>query len=92
MNITLNILGIMKEYIGEDTVSFEFAGDASFGDLLAKIHSRYADHLPESLWDKKTQQFRPGILCVGEGRDLESKETVLKNGEVISVAVHMAGG
>ena len=93
MNITLNFLGLIKEHIGEESATFTFNNNkANFGDLMAEIHRRYQERLPAVLWDAQHQEFKPGILCVGEGRDLESKETPLKDGETITIAVHMAGG
>ena len=92
MNITVNFLGLLKEHIGRESVTFALDKDASFGDVLAEINHRYGERLPAGLWDHKKLEFRPGILCVGEGRDLETKDTLLKDGEIISIAVHMAGG
>ena len=92
MNITLNFLGLLRDHIGEESATFTFDKEADFGDLLAEIHRRYQERLPTVLWDQQKQEFKPGILCVGEGRDLESRDTVLKDGETITIAVHMAGG
>lgn len=92
MNVTLNFLGLFKEYIGKDTVSMELPENANYGDLLNEIGNRYGEKLPKTLWDHEKREFKPGILCVGEGRDLETRDTTLKPGESISVVVHMAGG
>ena len=78
--------------MGTETLSVELPEAAAFGDLMDEIGRRFADRLSESIWDKKNRQFKPGILCVGEGRDLESKDTPLKEGENITMMAVMAGG
>jgi molybdopterin converting factor small subunit len=92
MNVTVNFLGLFKEYIGTEVVSIELPDDSVYADLLEEINRRYGEKLPPSLWDKSKREFKPGILCVGEGRDLEDGKTVLKSGETISIVVHLAGG
>ncbi|MFO7963603.1 MAG: MoaD/ThiS family protein [Desulfobacterales bacterium] len=92
MNVTIHLLGLFKEYIGTDTADLELPEGAVYGDLLAEIGRRFGESLPKSLWDSETLEFKPGILCVGEGRDLERKDQPLKPGESISIVVHMAGG
>lgn len=92
MNVTLNFLGLFKDYIGSESVFLKLSDDAVYGDLLDEIDRQYGEKLPKSLWSHERREFRPGILCVGEGRDLETRETTLKPGETISVVVHMAGG
>ena len=92
MNIILNFLGLIQEHIGEKSVTFTFEKDVCFGDVLVEIHRRYKERLPTDLWDPRKLEFRPGILCVGEGRDLENKDTMLKDGEMIFILVQIAGG
>ena len=92
MHITLNFLGLLKEYIGESSVIFSLEQGADFGDVLSEIHHRYGERLPAGIWDPQKMEFKTGVLCVGEGRDLEERNTLLKDGEMISIAVHMAGG
>lgn len=92
MNITLHFLGLIKEHIGKESVTFTFEKDACFGEVLTEIHHRYKERLTTDLWDPKKLEFRPGILCVGEGRDLENKGTMLKDGETIFIVVQIAGG
>ena len=92
MKVILNFMGILREYTGDHQISLELPDEAHFGDLLNEIQKRYGNRLPGSLWDKEHQQFMPGILCVGEGRDFETKETLLKDGEKILFLMPMAGG
>jgi len=92
MNVTINFLGILSEYIGTDTVFMELLQGATYGDLLNEVSHKFGDRLPKGVWDKENCQFRAGVLSIGEGRDLETKETVLKDGENITIVVHMAGG
>lgn len=92
MKITLKLMGLLNEHIGEESVFLEFSPGATFGDLLKKFHNQYGELIPDGLWDTSKCQFRPGILCVGEGRDMETKETPLKDGETIYLVAHIAGG
>jgi molybdopterin converting factor small subunit len=92
MNVTVNFLGLFKEHIGTDTVSMTLTENAVYRDLLKEINARFGEKLPKGLWDHERCEFKPGILCVGEGRDLDSKDQALKPGETISIVVHMAGG
>ena len=92
MNVNLNFLGLFKEHIGEETVSMELPENADYGELLDEIGRRYGKKLPKTLWDHEKREFQPGILCVGEGRDLETRNTIIKPEETISIVVHMAGG
>jgi molybdopterin converting factor small subunit len=92
MKISITFVGILREVAGEETASIELGEGAIYGDLLQEIDRRYGKRLPESFWDKNACQFRPGILAVGEGRDLEEKDAALKDGENIAIVVHMAGG
>lgn len=92
MNVTITFAGLLREYIGEETVVMTLRQGAVYGDLLHEIQDCYGKRLPEILWDKQACRFRPGILAVGEGRDLEEKDTPLKEDENIAIVVHMAGG
>lgn len=92
MDVTLNFMGLLKGYIGTESVSLKLPEKAVFGDLLDEIDRQYGEKLPNSLWNHNRREFKSGILCVGEGRDLETRETTLKPGETISIVVHMAGG
>lgn len=92
MHVNVNFLGLFREHTGTDAAALELPDGAVYGDLLDEIHRRYGARLPNSLWDHQRREFKPGILCVGEGRDLERRDTALKPGETLSVVVHMAGG
>jgi molybdopterin converting factor small subunit len=92
MKITLNLVGILSEHFGTDVLTVELANGARFGDLTNEIALRFGDRLPKSIWDKENMTFKPGILCVGEGRDIDSRETLLKENENITVVILMAGG
>lgn len=92
MKITLNLLGILSEHFGTDVLTVNLPDGAKFGDLTNEVDVKFGKRLPKSIWDKKSATFKPGILCVGEGRDIESKETLLKENENISVVILMAGG
>jgi molybdopterin converting factor small subunit len=92
MEIHLEFTGILKELFGTGSLHIELPARATFGDLMADIDRRFMDRLPESIWDRDKCEFKPGVLCVGEGRDLASIDTPLKDGETITIMAVMAGG
>jgi len=92
MKVTVLFLGIMKTYTGEDTVTFDFPNEASYGDLMRHIGERFSGKLPEKIWDGESESFKELVLAVGEGRDLQSPDTLLKEDEEIKIMLALAGG
>jgi molybdopterin converting factor small subunit len=92
MQVTLNFLGLLREYVGAGEASFALRPGAVYGDLLREIDARFGNRMPDSIWDKSGCRFRPGILSVGEGRDLDDPSAELRDNETIAVTIHMAGG
>ncbi len=93
MRVRVHFMGPLADYVGGDLVSFDFPGKrADYGDLLDRIHERFGDHLPDRIWDSSSRCFQGGILVVGEGRDLDERETLLKDEEEIKVLPVFGGG
>ena len=92
MNVTVIFLGIIKTYTGEDAVSFDFPGEATYGDLMHHIGKRFSGKLSEEIWDADAEAFRESVMAVGEGRDLQSRDTLLKENEEIKILLALAGG
>ena len=44
------------------------------------------------IWDSEANVFKAGILTIGSGRDLDSRETRLTEGEEIKVLPMLGGG
>ena len=92
MKVTVIFLGILKTYTGEDTVVIEFPEQASYGDLMHHIGQRFYGKLPEEIWDGDSETFKESVLAVGDGRDLQSSDTPLKENEEIKILLALAGG
>ena len=78
MKVTVIFLGIMKTYTGEDTVTFDFPGEATYGDLMHHIGRRFSGKMPEEIWDEESEKFKDLVMAVGEGRDLQSPRHLKK--------------
>ena len=92
MDITVTFIGPLIEYTGQRTVLFSFSDGALYGTLLDEFDRRFGDRLPEPMWDREQRFFKKGILVIGAGRDLETRETPLRDGEEIKMVPVMGGG
>ena len=85
-------LGPLGQQAGSVAVRFDLPPGAVYGDLLDRIGQRFGPRFHERIWDAEANTFGPGILSVGQGRDLESRETPLVDGEEIKIVPVFAGG
>lgn len=92
MEITINFFGPLGDQAGQKTVVLYLPDGASYGDLLDEIGKRFGDRFHERLWEVKEKIFKPGILVVGLGRDLDNRETPLLDGEEIKIIPILSGG
>jgi molybdopterin converting factor small subunit len=92
MNVTVIFFGILKEKAGLETLELGLPDGATFGDLMREIGSRFGEKFPETAWDREANAFKPPIMTVGDGRDLESPDTPLIEGENIKIVAPLAGG
>ncbi len=92
MKVTVQFMGPLKDYAGEQTVDFDLPDQALYGALLDEIERRFGARFPEKLWDRKAGGFQAGILAMGRGRDLDDPETLLMDGEEIKVLPLFGGG
>ncbi len=92
MEVGVRFFGPLAELAGQETVDFTLPEGATYGLLLDEIDRRLGRRLHGRLWDREARSFRAGILVVGEGRDLDSRETPLRHGEVIKVVPVLTGG
>ena len=91
MKITAEFHGILAEWVGSASASFDFPAGATYSDLLAEIGRRYGRNMPEQLWDAENKMFKK-VQAHGKGRTLASKETPLMEGEQIQFLLMIAGG
>ena len=92
MKVTVSFMGPLREYAGESRVEFALPGEATFGLVLDEIGRRFGDRLPPRIWDSEARAFKAGILTIGTGRDLDSRETAVLDGEEIKVLPMLGGG
>jgi molybdopterin converting factor small subunit len=85
-------MGPLKDYVGEQTAEFDLPDQAAYGILLGEIGRRFGQCFPEKIWDRNGGGFKPGILVMGTGRDLENPEIILMDGEEIKVLPLLGGG
>ena len=92
MKITVKFMGPLRDYVGEQTVRFDFADPVTYGALLREIGRRYGHCFPEKIWDTNGGGFKAGILIMGKGRDLSDRETALMENEEIKILPLLGGG
>ncbi len=92
MEILVHFLGILRNRLGVETLLIELPEGAVFGDLMDDMARRFKDRSLENIWDQQNRQIKPGVLCIGEGRDFESVDIPLKHRENVRIMALMAGG
>jgi molybdopterin converting factor small subunit len=92
MKVNVTFFGPLAEQAGEETVQFDLPEGASYGDLLDGIGHRFGDRFHERIWDREVNSFKPGVLTIGAGRDLGSRNIPLTDGEEIKIVPLLGGG
>jgi molybdopterin converting factor small subunit len=92
MKVTVQFMGPLKDFVGEQTAEFDFPEQVTYGFLLDEIGKRFGTCFPEKIWDTNGGGFKPGILVMGTGRDLDDRDTLLEEGEEIKVLPLLGGG
>jgi len=92
MNVSAVFHGILSDWVGTDRDDFELPANASYADLLAEIGARYGAGMPSQLWDTAENNFRGPIMASGDGRNIDSLQTILKDGEEIIFLLMLSGG
>ena len=92
MQVTVMFFGPLREQAGQETVHFHLPKGGTYGILLDEIGNRFGHQFHERIWDEKEKAFKPGILIVGTGRDLDSRDTPLYDGEEIKIVPMLGGG
>ncbi len=92
MQVVVKFFGPLSEQTGQETVLFSLTRGTTYGHLLDEIGQRFGHHFHERFWDSDQKTFKAGILAVGVGRDLDSREIPLQDGEEIKIVPLLAGG
>jgi molybdopterin converting factor small subunit len=92
MKVTVRFFGPLGKQAGQEIVHFDFPKGGTYGDLLDEIGNRFGNRFHERIWDAQKNVFKPGILVIGTGRDLDSRDTSLNDGEEIKIVAVLGGG
>ena len=91
MNVTAEFHGILSEWMGTRTASFDLPAGATFSDLMKEIGRRYGRKMPDQLWNKENNTFKK-VRAHGRERVIASADTPLLDGEKIQFLLMIAGG
>jgi molybdopterin converting factor small subunit len=92
MKVSVQFMGPLKNFAGAEKAGFSFPGEVTYGTLLDEIGRRFGERFPAKIWDTNGGGFKAGILIMGNGRDLDDRETLLEDGEEIKVLPLLGGG
>ena len=92
MNITASFHGILADWIGVRSASFDLSPNATHADLMMAIHQRYAHNMPEQLWNQREKRFTKEVIISGKGAIAAVMETPLADNEKIEFLLMIAGG
>ena len=92
MNVSARFHGILADWVGTPTASFELSADATYTDLMKEIGRRYRKNMPGQLWDKEKNTFKKQVQAFGHGRILNDLAVQLLEGEQVTFLLMMAGG
>jgi hypothetical protein len=92
MNITAQFHGLLADWVGTPSASFELAEDSTYVDLMLEIGRRYRQNMPAQLWDQKTNSFTKKIRAFKDDKALNPVNNSLTDGDGITFMVLIAGG
>lgn len=92
MKVSARFHGILADWVGTPTASFELSADATYADLMKEIGHRYRKNMPGQLWDKERNTFKKQVQAFGDGRTLNDLAIQLLEGEKVTFRLMMAGG
>ena len=92
MNVELRFFASFREAVGQKIVEAEYPEGITIGEVLRELESEYEGLAGELIEDG---DLRPGINVLKSGREalhLDGMETVLEEGDRLSVFPPVAGG
>jgi hypothetical protein len=92
MNITASFHGILADWIGTRSASFNLPSGATYTDLMAAIRRRYAHNMPDQLWDERKNTFKKQVIISGRGAISNLINVPLKDNDVVEFLLMIAGG
>jgi len=93
MDLELRFFATFREAVGQKTLEREFEDGATVGEVLLTLESAY-DGLEGKLIDDQGD-LQPNLNILKNGREvlhMEGTETVMEDGDTLSVFPPVAGG
>jgi molybdopterin synthase sulfur carrier subunit len=93
MELELRFFATFREVVGQKTLEREFEDGATVGEVLLTLESAYTG-LEDDLVDD-AGDLQPNLNILKNGREvlhMEGTETVLEDGDTLSVFPPVAGG
>ena len=92
MNITASFHGILADWIGTRSANFNLPPNATYADLMMAIHRRYAQNMPDQLWDERKNTFKKQVIISGRGTISNLINVSLKDNDTVEFLLMIAGG
>jgi hypothetical protein len=92
MKISTQFHGILTDWVGAASASFDLPEDATYADLMDEIGRRFGRNMPEQLWDREKNSFNKTVQALGKGRTLNAANISLLEEETITFILMIAGG
>mgnify|MGYP000356766701 CR=1 FL=1 len=92
MNVELRFFATFRQAVGQKIVEREFPEGTTIGEVLYELEAEYDDLAGQLIED---DELRPHINVLKSGREalhLDGMETVLEDGDRLSIFPPVAGG
>lgn len=93
MDLELRFFATFREAVGQKTLEREFEDGSTVGEILGSLEAEY-DGMEGNLLDGEGQ-LQPNLNILKNGREvlhMEGPETVMEDGDTLSVFPPVAGG
>ena len=92
MKIETQFHGVLADWVGAPSASFELSEGATYADLIQAINRRYRRSMPDQLWDQENDRFHSKVRAFRKGRAVDAMDLQLLDGEELTFYLMMAGG
>jgi len=92
VKITLESIGKLSSYFGNENINIDLDDEASIMDLLSVIDDRWGAILPGFMWNSKKQKFRGPIIIAVNNEIVRDLKTRLKNNDKVQIIKAFVGG
>ena len=80
MKVSVKASGTMKRHFSEEAIDDNLADGSTIGGLLENIDFHLKSIFPDSLWNKRTRQFRGPVVILIDQMVISHLKTPLRNG------------